>query len=486
VTASALELIGMLAACGGAAAAVVARDPRLRHGAIAIALIAAPVLIAGDVWDQDRIVDLRSDPAQLAAAVVAAALAVGLGAAAFRRWDWAFPVAAFGAIALRVPIQLGEETSNLLVPLYVVIAAGFAASVWSARSDPTAEPPADPPVARWMRLALAATLLLYAIQTAYSEDVSNAIENATFFLVPFGVLFALLAEVRWTRRILGAVLAAVAVAGVAYAIVGIGQYIARDLLLNPDLLGANQNHLYFRVNSLFRDPNVYGRCLALTILALATFCAYGGRPRLTIPVAAAAAVCLGGLGLSFSISSIGALLAGMLVITVLRFGWRWAAAAALATLAAAAAFAILGGGDRVARGPDRGVTDEVSGRVELSEGGIELFEGRPGWGYGSGSFGNAFANHVEPAGATSSHAEPLTVASEQGLIGLLVYAVLLVTAAAVLFGAGARGDPARCAIAACFVAILVHSLGYAAFATDPVTWALLGLGLALRRSAPAR
>jgi hypothetical protein len=40
---------------------------------------------------------------------------------------------------------------------------------------------------------------------------------------------------------------------------------------------------------------------------------------------------------------------------------------------------------------------------------------------------------------------------------------------------------ATAAIAACFVAIVAHSLGYAGFTTDPASWALLGLGLALRR-----
>ena len=44
---------------------------------------------------------------------------------------------------------------------------------------------------------------LYAIQAAYSADVSNAIENAAFFLVPFAVMFVLLAEVRWTPPPLG-------------------------------------------------------------------------------------------------------------------------------------------------------------------------------------------------------------------------------------------------------------------------------------------
>jgi hypothetical protein len=38
----------------------------------------------------------------------------------------------------------------------------------------------------------------------------------------------------------------------------------------------------------------------------------------------------------------------------------------------------------------------------------------------------------------------------------------------------------KAAVAGCFAALLVHSLGYAGFASDPATWALLALGLVLR------
>ena len=45
----------------------------------------------------------------------------------------------------------------------------------------------------------------------------------------------------------------------------------------------------------------------------------------------------------------------------------------------------------------------------------------------------------------------------------------------------ASGDspPARIAIAAAFGALLVHTIGYAGYLTDPLTWALLAVGAAL-------
>jgi hypothetical protein len=72
------------------------------------------------------------------------------------------------------------------------------------------------------------------------------------------------------------------------------------------------------------------------------------------------------------------------------------------------------------------------------------------------------------------------VGAEQGAIGLIVYVALVVLALVVLLS-GARASVGAAAVAACFVAIFVHSLGYADFTVDPATWALLGVGVALRR-----
>jgi hypothetical protein len=75
----------------------------------------------------------------------------------------------------------------------------------------------------------------------------------------------------------------------------------------------------------------------------------------------------------------------------------------------------------------------------------------------------------------------VTIAAEQGLIGELAY-LALVPVAIVALLRGARADPARAAIAAAFVALIVHTLLYADFLEDPFTWALLGIGLSLARA----
>jgi putative inorganic carbon (hco3(-)) transporter len=495
VTASVLQEAGILIACGGAAAALLARDSRLRYGAAAVALVAAPVLVAGDVWDSSRLMALRDPPAKLAVVIAVALVAVAVMAAIFRRFPWLFPIAAFAVLPLRVPVQVAGETANLLLPLYLVIAGGVASFGYSALRGGGGRDNGHPDEHRaalgesravvWLYRVLAATLVLYAIQASYSVDVSNAIENASFFLVPFALLFVMLGEVRWTPRLLGWILVTVAAVGLVFAAVGFWEYASRDLLLSKgDLLASNQLHLYFRINSLFYDPNILGRALALVIVALGAYLAWTRDTRLAIAAGGVAGVLLAALALSYSITGFVALVAGLLVVVAIRWGIRFGIGAAVAILACTAIFLAVSGTGQTDLSSTEKINKFGSGRVDLVTGGLNLTRDRPIWGWGSGSFGAAFAQDNKGNEATVSHDEPLTVAAEQGAIGLAVYVALMVLSLFVLLR-GARASVGAAAVAACFVAIFVHSLGYADFLVDPATWALLGVGIALLRSVGA-
>ena len=133
-------------------------------------------------------------------------------------------------------------------------------------------------------------------------------------------MFVLLTEVRWTPRLLGGVLVAVAGLGLVLAGVAFWEYAARDLLLSRGkLLQSNQLHLYFRVNSVFYDPNVFGRYLALGLVALGAYLAWARGTRGPVAAAVVAGVLLAALALSYSITSFGALVAGLLVVVALRW-----------------------------------------------------------------------------------------------------------------------------------------------------------------------
>jgi O-antigen ligase len=131
-------------------------------------------------------------------------------------------------------------------------------------------------------------------------------------------------------------------------------------------------------------------------------------------------------------------------------------------------------------GLNQGLNGASSGRAGLVSGGLNLFSERPVWGYGSASFVVEYRKHHAQTAPTlaASHTIPITIAAEQGLIGEVVYLALVIAALVTLLR-GARSRPARAAIGAAFLALVFHTVLYADFLEDPVTWTLLGVGTAL-------
>jgi O-antigen ligase len=129
----------------------------------------------------------------------------------------------------------------------------------------------------------------------------------------------------------------------------------------------------------------------------------------------------------------------------------------------------------------------TSGRANLISGGVSLFGDRPLAGFGSGSFALEYRRHhvsTEETAVSASHTIPITIAAEQGIVGLALYIVVVVSALGVLF-AGAGRSPPRIAVAACFAALVLHAWVYADFLEDPETWTLLGIGVALASAGTA-
>jgi O-antigen ligase len=441
----------------------------------------------------------------LAAAFAGALLALAAVLVLLRRRPELFAPLAVAALPFRLPISSGGRTVNLLIPLYVVVAAGclqwlierrpLAAGVeWARLRAPRAWLSSD-----GVALLLGISVVLYALQGTYSSDHTKAAENVAFFYIPFGLLFVLLRSQEWSRELLLRCLGVAVVIAVLLAGVGFIEYARKSLFLNPKVVAANQYDNYFRVNSLFFDPNIYGRFLALVMIAVTAVVLWSARRRDVLIGSAVLAWLLAALVTSFSQSSIAALLLGLALLA----GWRWDA-----RLAAYGAFVVLALGGALVllapaslhfglKGSGGSTSNATSGRTKLISGGLELFAQRPLEGYGSGSFETEYKRHgnADAQNATSaSHTIPITVAAEQGIVGLAVYIALLVAAFFVLFrGAGRSppfrpnpGDtrlrlasPFRPAVAACFAALVLHTWAYADFLEDPFTWALLAIGLAL-------
>ena len=96
----------------------------------------------------------------------------------------------------------------------------------------------------------------------------------------------------------------------------------------------------------------------------------------------------------------------------------------------------------------------TSGRAELIKGGLRMFGDRPVYGFGSGSFAERYRAREGVRSeliAAVSHTIPLTVAAEQGVIGLAAYLALMAAALALVFHglrARLRGDPGIAEVAA--------------------------------------
>ena len=328
-------------------------------------------------------------------------------------------------------------------------------------------------------------MVLYAVQGIYSSDHAKAAENIAFFYIPFGLLFILLRDVYWTRELVLACLGVAVALAVLFAGIGFVEYYRKTLFLNPKVVAANQYGNYFRVNSLFFDPSIYGRFLAIVMIAVTTVVLWSRQRRDVLLGAGVLAWLLAGLVTSFSQSSIAALLLGLTVLAAYRWDVRATVYVAGALLAIAAVFALVAPPSLHfgLKGSGGSTSNATSGRTKLISGGLELFAQRPLYGYGSGSFETEYKRHgkASSASATSaSHTIPVTVAAEQGIVGLAVYVALLMAAFMVLFG-GAGRSPPRIAVAACFAALVLHTWTYADFLEDPITWTLLGIGVALAR-----
>ena len=507
-----------------------------------LALVLFPVLILGDQWHSTQVADLREHTSRMVGLGVVGALGAITLAVAFRRWALLLPLAIVAVLPLRVPLHAGGDTANLLVPLYLVIAGGVLASVsrmWAADApraggvvggtapeDALATAggggsPAATGPARLLPWVLAGVVVLYALQTLYSPDFSKSLQNVCFFFVPFSLVYALLREVVWEKKLLLLVLWVIAVEAVAFVLVGTVEYASRELFWNAQVIRSNEFHTYFRVNSIFWDPNIYGRYLALVVVVAMSALLWAKERKTLALLTALVAVLWFGLALTFSQSSFAALLAGLAVLAAIRWSLKWTLAAVGAGAVLAVVIVLFAGGASKLS-PDR-LNVDTGGRTNLASGGVTLFGQRPLWGYGAGSFPKAYRDHIatHKAPVSVSHTEPITVAAEQGVIGLVAYAALLVAAlwtmtsglgrvggvGGVQSSAASRfsqrdvsesrnapgenpstrldtpGDSppliARAAVLAAFVALLVHTIAYAAFYEDPIVWVLMAAGASL-------
>jgi putative inorganic carbon (HCO3(-)) transporter len=483
VSAGVLAQAGAVVAAVGLSGLVLGRDSIVRLvgiGAWALGLgLCLPLLVP-------------STSLRVLSALAVVGLVVALALAfLFVRFPWALAFLTLAAAPARFPVHVGSTSANLLVPLYAVIAGAVLALVWEIyREEPRRR--RELGMLAWPLVLLVAWL---ALSLSWSEDLREGSITLFFFVFPFAALAVALARLPWSKRAVTWLYVLLVAMAVLFAAVGIGQWLTRDVFWNPKVIVSNAYAPFYRVNSLFWDPSIYGRFLVLAILASLALLLFHAARR-TSHELALGSVIVGlwvGLFFSFSQSSFVALGLGTILVAVLA--WRWRAAMAVAVVAAVmipigvAAPQFSNVRHNLVGSSASGLNRATSDRYNLVVNGLRIAKDHPVVGVGVGGFTKAYAErkakHRNPPKA-ASHNTPVTVVSETGVIGLGLFLWLVVAAVIVAFR-GNRSllrEPDRTAVIAgiLIVTIVVHSQFYNAFFEDPLTWGLFGLSALAARA----
>jgi succinate dehydrogenase/fumarate reductase cytochrome b subunit len=470
-----LAEVAALLGAGGSAAILLARSRRNVLFTGFVVLAAAELALAIALVPTHDLRRLKS--ALLVAGLVAALLAVlALTVLLVRRPDLTAPLLLVAA-PFRIPVDLGSQHAFLLIPLYgVLAAAALAFVVRTARDGP---PRAIP----WILAAPTATFVaLSGVSLLWSRDVEHGSIELLFFLFPFAVLVAVVARSpfpRWQPRALAAILVGLTA---VFALIGIYQRLTHTLLYAPSLEISNTYTSYFRVSAVFKDPSIYGRYLALGIaVVLVAHWVAGLRLAITSAILALLSV---GLWLSYSQSSMAAVFVTAMAITLVagdRTARRLVAVVGSISILLASALVI-----SHARGEStRAITSDRSRLVDVT---WTVIRHHPLVGVGVGA--QPKASRDEGAeGSTipsrnTSHTTPLTVVAELGVLGAAAYLFFIGAAAKLLYVTARRRFALGVSLASVFLVLVIHSLFYAGFFEDPLTWGSLAIAAAALAVAP--
>jgi putative inorganic carbon (HCO3(-)) transporter len=270
------------------------------------------------------------------------------------------------------------------------------------------------------------------------------------------------------------------VMALVFAVIGIVQYETRNIFWNPKVKVDNAyapSGWFYRVNSVFYDPSIYGRFLVVAILASLVVVIWRRiDPLWAIAATLTIAITWAGLLPSFSQSSFVALLVG---VGVAAFA-AWGRSSLLLVGLAVVALVVAGIASPAIR-HKASLSHVTSGRSTLVSHGAKVGVQNPVLGVGVGGFRRAYADLTHLRGkepkAAASHTTPITVFAETGVPGLLLFAWLTVAALVLAFRGLLRtfDGAARLAFGLALVAILVHCTFYNALFEDPTFWGLLAL-----------
>ena len=411
---------------------------------------------------------------KLAALGIASLVPMAIGAFVLIRWPALVTPLIAVAAPFRPPLSFGSEHRyyvgvassgqlGRLLPLYAVLGAAALALGWKVlRGHRTRH------VTFLVSIPAIAFLAFSAISLLWTDDLASGENILAYFLLPFGMLVALVARAPfppWLPRALAVIAVALST---LFAVVGLIQAATHKLwFFSPSVEVGNAYSSFFRVTSLFRDPSLYGRHVVIGIVVLLVAVLYGK----VNPFLATGLIGLmfAGLWFSYSQSSMAALFVVTLALAAFAGGRGLKLVAALTAavvLLGATGFVLNSARDHSARR----FTSDRSRRVDLT---WKVFESHPAAGVGLGAQPVASQARSKQGGSPTrfvSHTTPLTVAAELGILGLTGYLALLGGSATVIEQVRRRAPPLGLGLGAVLLALFAHSLAYSGFFEDPVTW----------------
>jgi hypothetical protein len=452
----------------GAALLLLARGRLMILGGLVLLALAETGLVA-DLSDSGQRISSK-----LVALGAAALVGMAIGAAILARWPVLVTPIVLAAAPFRPPLSFGSEHKyyvgvasagqlGRLLPLYGVLGAAALALAWHAVRGRAIQP-----VPLIVSLPAIAFLSIAALSLLWTEDLHAGENVLAYFLLPFGVLVAVVARAPyppWMTRALAVISVGLAL---LFAVVGLIQAVTHELwFFSPGVEVGNAYSSFFRVTSLFRDPSLYGRHVVLGIAILLVAVLYRKiSPLLALPLIA---LLFAGLWFSYSQSS----MAALFVVTLALAAFAGNRSLKLVAALTAAVVLIGAAGVVLASIQDhsaRRFTSDRSRRIELT---LKVIRDHPVEGVGLGAQPVASQARSEQGGSPTrfvSHTTPLTVAAELGLIGLAAYLALLGGAAALIERVRRLDPPLGLGLGAVLLALVVHSLAYSGFFEDPVTW----------------
>jgi hypothetical protein len=388
---------------------------------------------------------------------------------------WLLAVLTLACVPARIPVHVGATEANLLLPLYGVVAAAAIALAWDLFGDA----PRGRELGK-LSWPLGLFVAWQGVSLLWSQDVRQGAIELLFFVLPFGLLTVVLARLVWSRAWVMTLYVQLVVMALVFAVIGIVQYETRNIFWNPKVRVDNAyapSGWFYRVNSVFYDPSIYGRFLVLAILAsLVILLRRRGDPLWAIAAGLTIVITWAGLLPSFSQSSFVALMSATFVAAIVV--WRWWSL----SLVGVAVVILLAGALASSAIRDKASLSHItSGRSTLVSKGVKVAVQHPVLGVGVGGFKRAYADLAHLRGkdpkAAASHTTPITVAAESGFPGLLLFLWLVGTALLLAFRRihNDFDGTARLGFGLALVAILVHSVFYNALFEDPTFWGLLAL-----------